>query len=198
MSCDWVADSQKIALGDVGLETNQRLDRFLSGVERRALRMAAISTGNTEEALDIVQDAMMRFATRYAGRDEAEWGPLFHRILQNAVTDWHRRSRVRSRWLGFFSHRDTDDGAADPMQEVADPLAREPGVKLAQEEAVRRLEQAIGELPLRQQQAFMLRLWEGMNVQQTASAMGCTQGSVKTHYSRAVNRLREKLEAHWP
>jgi RNA polymerase sigma-70 factor (ECF subfamily) len=198
MACDWVADGRNTVLGGVGLEINRRLDRFLSGVERRALRMAAISTGSTEEALDIVQDAMMKFATRYAGHDEADWSPLFHRVLQNAVTDWHRRSRVRNRWRSLIGRRQTDDVDADPMQEVADPLAREPGTKLAQAQALRRLEQAIGELPLRQQQAFMLRLWEGMNVRQAAAAMGCTEGSVKTHYSRAVSSLRDKLDAHWP
>lgn len=198
MSCDWVADRQRTTLGGVGLEINQRLDRFLSGVERRALRMAAISTGSSDEALDIVQDAMMRFATRYAGRDEAEWNPLFYRILQNAVTDWHRRSQVRNRWHQLIGRREVEEDLTNPIQEFADPLSREPGDQLQQAAAVRRLERAIGELPLRQQQAFMLRMWEGLNVKQTALAMGCTQGSVKTHYSRAVNSLREKLEAHWP
>ena len=198
MSCDMVADRTRVASGGVGLEINRTLDRFLAGVERRALRMAAISTGSTDEALDIVQDAMMKFATRYAGRDADDWGPLFQRILQNAVTDWHRRSRVRNRWRWFVGLRESHGEQADPLLEIADPRAREPGAMLQEGEAMVHLERAIGELPLRQQQAFMLRLWEGMSVQQTASAMGCTQGSVKTHYSRAVNSLREKLEAHWP
>ena len=198
MSCDMVAERTRVASGGVGLEINRTLDRFLAGVERRALRMAAISTGSMDEALDIVQDAMLRFATRYGTRAESDWAPLFQRILQNAVTDWHRRRQVRSRWQHLFGHAQTDPETADPLQTLADPRVREPGAMVQEGEAMQRLERAIGELPLRQQQAFMLRLWEGLSVGETAAAMGCTQGSVKTHYSRAVNCLREKLEAHWP
>lgn len=198
MACETVAHTRALASGGMRLEINRTLDRFLSGVERRALRMASISTGNQDEALDIVQDAMMRFASRYSARAETDWGPLFHRILQNAVTDWHRRSRVRRRWHQFIGVGETVVEQSDPLSGIADPLAREPDAQLQDGEAMRRLERAIGELPLRQQQAFMLRLWEGLNVEQTAAAMGCSQGSVKTHYSRAVHCLREKLEGYWP
>ena len=144
MFCDWAAVRQMMASGGVGLEINRRLDRFLSNVERRAWCMAAISTGNTEEALDIVQDAVMRFVTRYAQRDEADWGPLFQRILQNAVTDWHRRSRVRNRW-----HRPMGQGEADTdrIQAVADPLAREPGEILQGGETLGRLERGLSASP---------------------------------------------------
>ena len=198
VSREAVLDRRRLASGGLGLEINQTLDRFLAGVERRALRMASISTGSRDEALDIVQDAMMKFAMRYATRAESEWGPLFQRILQNGVTDWHRRNLVRNRWRRFLGKPDGQEISGDPLQEIADPLGREPGERLQGDQAMAHLEQAIGELPLRQQQAFMLRLWEGLSVQQTAAVMGCTQGSVKTHYSRAVSCLREKLEAHRP
>ena len=184
--------------GGRDLETNQALDRFLLGVERRALRMATISTGNPDDALDIVQDAMMKLACRYGNRQENEWGGLFHRILQNTITDWHRRSRVRSKWQQLFHQREHDDPHPDPIQSLPDPVAEEPVRSLTGSEAMKALEQAIHILPLRQQQAFLLRLWEGLSVAGTAQAMGCSEGSVKTLYSRAVTKLREKLKGYWP
>ncbi|MCU7921094.1 MAG: RNA polymerase sigma factor [Candidatus Thiodiazotropha sp. (ex Dulcina madagascariensis)] len=174
------------------------MERFLSGVERRALRMAGISTGSVDDALDIVQDAMMKLAGRYANRNESEWGGLFQRILQNSIADWHRRHRVRNRWRVFFTRDDRESETADPLGSLADPANPEPAKQLHEQDAMERLESAIHDLPLRQQQAFMLRLWEGLSVADTARAMGCSQGSVKTHYSRAVNSLRRALEGYWP
>jgi RNA polymerase sigma-70 factor (ECF subfamily) len=192
------ADMRQLALGGDGLETNQALNRFLAGVERRALRMAAISTGNPEDALDIVQDAMMKLATRYPDRPEDQWGALFQRILQNGITDWHRRSWVRERWRKFIGSKDVDCETDDPLQHLPDNRITDPGEKLQHEHALAGLEQAIRQLSLRQQQAFMLRLWEGLSVEETAHAMGCSRGSVKTHYSRALASLRQSLEDHWP
>jgi RNA polymerase sigma-70 factor (ECF subfamily) len=189
---------RELAVGGDGLDTNQALNRFLAGVERRALRMATISLGNQDDALDLVQDAMMKLATRYSGRSEAEWGPLFHRILQNGITDWHRRSWVRDRWRRFVGGLDNQSETEDPLEALPDSRQPASPEKLQQEDAVVCLEQAIQQLSLRQQQAFMLRLWEGLSVDETARVMGCSQGSVKTHYSRAVTTLRERLEEHWP
>ncbi|MES9944683.1 MAG: RNA polymerase sigma factor [Candidatus Thiodiazotropha sp.] len=189
---------QALAVGGDGLDTNQALNRFLAGVERRALRMATISLGNQDDALDLVQDAMMKLATRYSNRPEHEWGPLFYRILQNGITDWHRRSWVRDRWRRFVGSQDSEYEIDDPLEAVPDSRQQAAPERLQQEHAVACLEQAIQQLSLRQQQAFMLRLWEGLSVQETARAMGCSQGSVKTHYSRAVTALRERLEEHWP
>jgi RNA polymerase sigma-70 factor (ECF subfamily) len=189
---------QELAVGGDGLDTNQALNRFLTGVERRALRMATISLGNQDDALDLVQEAMMKLATRYSGRPESEWGPLFHRILQNGITDWHRRSWVRDRWRRFVGNRDSQNEIDDSLESLPDSRQPASPERLQQESAVICLEQAIQQLSLRQQQAFMLRLWEGLSVEETALAMGCSQGSVKTHYSRAVTALRERLEDHWP
>ena len=171
------------------------LDAFLRGVERRALRMAELSCGQREDALDIVQDAMLGFARRYARHDPAEWAPLFYRVLDSRILDHHRRSQVRSRWRLWLKPRDDDD-ETDPQQQVADPQQPEPWLRLSDERLLGDLETALRALPLRQRQCFLLRIWEGLDVAQTAAAMQCGEGSVKTHLSRALARLREHLAEH--
>lgn len=172
------------------------LDRFLRGVERRALRMAELTTGQRDEALDLVQDAMLAFVRNYADKPAAEWAPLFHRVLDSRMTDWHRRRQVRGRWLDAWFGRNDDEEAADPLAEAPD--LREPGplARLVDADAGAALEVALKALPLRQRQAFLLRVWEGLDVEETASAMRCGEGSVKTHLWRALNALRRALEEH--
>ncbi len=179
-----------------GLDGRQALDRFLRSVERRALRMATISTGSVDDALDLVQDAMLRLSTRYAGRPPDEWGPLFQRILQNGIRDWHRRQGLRRRWQRLLRRGGEDDPPADPVDALPDREAGDPARRLGGQHALRAVERAIHALPLRQQQAFLLRAWEGLDVAETARAMGCSQGSVKTHYARAMKALRRQLEEH--
>lgn len=180
------------------LNQTQALDRFLAGVERRALRMAQIATGNDDEALDLVQEAMFKLVQRYADRDGSEWGPLFHRILQSRIRDWYRRTRVRNRWREWFGQaQDDEDDREDPLAAVADPLAR-PDEDLKRKRACTALDAALHRLPLRQQQAFLLRAWEELDVAETAAAMNCSEGSVKTHFFRAVRALRKQLGEHWP
>jgi RNA polymerase sigma-70 factor (ECF subfamily) len=178
------------------LESRASLDCFLAGVERRAFRMAQFATGNRDEALDIVQDAMLALARHYGGRMPDEWGPLFHRILQSRIRDWYRRQHTQHRWLAWLGTNNDDD--EDPLAALPDPDARRPEEQLGNTRAGVALETALGTLPLRQQQAFLLRTWEGLDVAATAAAMGCSEGSVKTHYSRAVHALRAQLEDHWP
>ena len=178
------------------LNQAQALDRFLASVERRAFRMAQIATGNKEEALDLVQEAMLNLVQRYADRDGSEWGPLFHCILQSRIRDWYRRTRVRNRWREWFG-KPRDDGE-DPLETVADPLAAPPDEELKKKRACAALDAALRTLPLRQQQAFLLRAWEELDVAQTAAAMNCSEGSVKTHFFRAVRALRKQLGDHWP
>lgn len=170
------------------------LDRFLAGVERRALRIAEFGTGNREDALDVVQDTMMRLVQRYADRPAQEWGALFHRILQSRIADFHRRESVRRRWRVWFRSGDRDIG--DPLENQPAHDGTEPDRRSDAEDMADTLEQALRGLPLRQQQAFLLRTWEGLNVAETAHAMGCSEGSVKTHLSRAMRALREQLEDH--
>lgn len=173
------------------------MDRFLAEVERRALRIATYCTGDRDEALDIVQDAMLKLVRNYAGRPSAEWRPLFYRILANRITDQQRREAVRRRVIAWFVPAAEGD-ESDPIDALPDPRAQAPDELLARADAMTALEAALRQLPVRQQQAFLLRSLEGLDVAETATAMGCSEGSVKTHYSRAVHRLRATLGDHWP
>ena len=183
----------------ITLDTTEALNLFLSGVETRAYRMAEFSVGDPEEALDLVQDAMFGFVRRYSARPESEWGALFFKILQNKITDWYRRTAVRNRFRTWFGKSgDEGDNREDPIQMLPDNNSPDPVRSLINSHAADALKSAILSLPLRQRQAFLLRAWEGMDVAQTAFAMGCSAGSVKTHYSRAVHRLRTLLEEYKP
>jgi RNA polymerase sigma-70 factor, ECF subfamily len=137
---------------------------------------------------------MLKLVEKYPDRSEAELGPLFHCILQSRIRDWYRRSSVRNRlrsWLG------SDDDEEDALQTIADPAGRSPDEILAARAGIEALDVALRALPLRQQQVFLLRAWEGLDVKDTARAMNCAEGSVKTHYSRALAALRVKLGEHW-
>ena len=183
------------------LQRDQELNRFFADVERRALRIAEIGVRNREDALDLVQDAMIKLAQKYAGKPSDEWAPLFYRILQNGVRDHHRRQAVRRRvmvWFGKGGGKGgSDEDDYDIIQAAPDPKGRTPDEQLATGEAMVDLEAAIAALPARQREAFMLRTFEGLDVRGTATAMGVTEGSVKTHYSRAVHTLRDALGEHW-
>jgi RNA polymerase sigma-70 factor (ECF subfamily) len=179
------------------LDTAVTLDRFLAGVERRAFRIAQLSLGDRDDALDVVQGAMLRLARSYGGRPSEEWAALFFRILFNGIRDAQRRRSVRSRIFALLpGDRDGDDDAGDPFEQIAGG-GPEPDRQLMTDEAMQRLESALGELPSRQQQAFVLRCLQGMDVAETAKAMNCSEGSVKTHYFRALHALRAKLEEVW-
>jgi len=184
-------------MGARTLQKERQLDRFLAEVERRALRIAEIAVRDRDEALDLVQDAMIKLTRNYSARNSNEWPPLFYRILQNGVRDWHRRQAVRNRVMVWFHKARPDDGDYDVIAAAPDPTGRTPDEELQNAEAMQDMETAVHELPTRQREAFMLRTFEGLDVAGTALAMGCSQGSVKTHYSRAVHTLREKLGEHW-
>ena len=170
----------------------QQLEEFLISVERRAFRMAEMSTRNREDALDIVQDAMMQLASKYASKPAEQWAPLFYRILNNRIMDFHRRNSTQSRWRVWFSKNDDDEGY-DPLEQVANQELG-PSDTIDLEDSVERVDHLLKNMSPRQRQAFLLRAWEGMDVAETAKIMKCSQGSVKTHYSRAVHFLREKLQ----
>jgi RNA polymerase sigma-70 factor (ECF subfamily) len=173
------------------------LNTFLSEVERRACRIAEMAVRNRDDALDIVQGAMLRFARGYAARPATEWKPIFCRILWNGIRDFQRRRAVRSKIFAFLpGQRQDDEGREDPIAQVADG-GQDPSAKAATDEAMRRLESALAALPARQQQAFALRCLEGLDVAGTAAAMGCSEGSVKTHYFRAMHTLRGQLGEVW-
>ncbi len=179
------------ARDDSDSQARMRLDRFLAGAEARAFRMARLATRNDEEALDIVQDAMLGFARRYASKPEEEWPPLFHTVLNSRILDWHRKQKVRRRWRVFFQR---DDDEADPLEQAPDLHETGPAGELEQDQCQQVVQQALAALPPRQRQAFLLRNWEGYSVAETARIMGCGEGSVKTHLSRALKALREQLQ----
>jgi RNA polymerase sigma-70 factor (ECF subfamily) len=179
------------------LDRSRELDRFLASVERRAFKIAQIAIRDIEEALDIVQDAMLQLARRYAARPSEEWKPLFYRILNNRIRDCQRRRVVRSRIIAWWPARLADDEeAADPIESAAG-TEMAPTERVQVDETLQALERALADLPRRQQQAFLLRTLEGLDVAGTAAAMGCSEGSVKTHYFRAVQTLRERLGEFW-
>jgi len=192
-----VSSTREHSTGAETLQRERQLNQFLAEVERRALRIAEIAVRDRDEALDLVQDAMIKLARSYADRPGDEWPPLFYRILQNGVRDWHRRQKVRNRVMVWFGHGASRDDDYDLAATAPDPAGRTPDEQLQTHEAMQRLEVSIQELPGRQREAFMLRTFEGLDVAGTAVAMGCSEGSVKTHYSRAVHSLRDKLGDHW-
>ncbi len=192
-----VSCTREQSTGARALQREQQLNRFLAEVERRALRIAEIAVRDRDEALDLVQDAMIKLARNYAERPEGEWTPLFYRILQNGVRDWHRRQKVRNRVMVWFGRGASAEDDYDVTAHAPDPAGRAPEDEVQTSEAMRQLENSVHELPARQREAFMLRTFEGLDVAGTAIAMGCSEGSVKTHYSRAVHTLRDKLGDHW-
>jgi RNA polymerase sigma-70 factor (ECF subfamily) len=188
--------------GANSLASRSELSAFLEGVERRAFKQAVFAVRDTEAALDVVQDAMLRLAERYGDRPVAELPPLFQRILQNAIRDWFRRQKVRSLWTTLLSAL----SPARPGEEEHDPLETlpaagesnpqaSPSESLERSQVLEIIEQQLTKLPPRQREAFLLRYWEELDVAETARAMGCSEGSVKTHCSRAAHALAAALRA---
>ena len=183
-----------VALTDDSAQTRSRaLNQFLAGVELKAFRIAQSALRHEDDALDAVQDAMLQLARAYSARPAEEWKPLFYRILENRIRDMQRRRTVRGRVISWFPFRGEDDeDEPDPIAQAPSPEPQ-PLKRLELDQAMSALEKAVGELPRRQQQAFLLRTLEGLDVAETAAAMGCSEGSVKTHYFRAVQALRAQL-----
>ena len=171
------------------------LESFLASVEAKAFRIAQIALRHEDDALDAVQDAMLRLVRSYSHRPPEEWRPLFYRILENCIRDMQRRRRTRARvlaWLPWRGGDDEDAGEPDLIESGPDP-APTPAVQAQTTQTLQALEMAVADLPARQRQAFLLRSIEGLDVSATAQAMGCTEGSVKTHYFRALQVLRARL-----
>jgi RNA polymerase sigma-70 factor (ECF subfamily) len=148
--------------------------------------------------LDIVQDAMMKLADKYSDKPLAELPMLFQRILQNTIRDYYRRTKVRSTWTTLFSSlTPADDEDADPLetlqQEEGSKAKQTPHGLFEQSQVLGLIEKEVEKLPPRQREAFLLRYWEELDIAETAAAMGCSEGSVKTHCSRAVHTLAAAL-----
>jgi RNA polymerase sigma-70 factor, ECF subfamily len=183
------------------LATDKELSDFLKSVEKRAFKRTAYAVREDDSALDIVQDAMIRLAEKYADRPAAELPLLFQRILSNATMDWFRRQKVRNavvQNLGDFDGAD-DDGDFDlleTLQSIEGTLGTESAADtVSRDQILRVIEAEVVELPARQREAFLLRYWEEFDVAETAAVMGCSEGSVKTHCSRAVRALAKALRS---
>ncbi|HNK18790.1 MAG TPA: RNA polymerase sigma factor [Piscinibacter sp.] len=183
------------------MASDKELADFLKSAERRAFKRAAYAVRDDDAALDIVQDSMIRLAEKYADRPAAELPLLFQRILSNATMDWFRRQKVRNAHVRNFSDFETTDEDGDfNILEALESLDVSAGTESAADSVSRAqillvIEQQIQQLPGRQREAFLLRYWEDLDVAETAQAMGCSEGSVKTHCSRAVHALAKALQA---
>lgn len=177
----------------------QTMEQFLRYIERRAFHFVRASIGNIEDSHDIVQESMYKLVQKYADKESKDWKPLLYRIMSSKVTDFHRRRAVREKIL-FQTASATEDDEDYLQSQMLAGLASETEAPLPSLERERRIEQlvsAVKALPMRQQQAFMLRCWEGLSTRDTAIAMRCSEGSVKTHTSRAMARLRDQVEDYY-
>jgi RNA polymerase sigma-70 factor (ECF subfamily) len=176
------------------------LAAFLAEVERRAFKQAVFAVRDQHLALDIVQDAMLKLTDKYAARPKAELPLLFQRILQNTIRDFYRRQKVRSLWTTLFSSLQAkeDNEEYDPLESIeTDGLGGKtdsPADRLERSQIASIIGQGLERLPPRQREAFLLRYWEELDVAETAQAMGCSEGSVKTHCSRATHALAAFLK----
>jgi RNA polymerase sigma-70 factor (ECF subfamily) len=186
------------------MATRQEMSEFLASVERRAFKQAVYAVRDDEAALDIVQDAMLKLAERYADKPSAEFAPLFQRILQNVIHDHFRRQKVRNLWttlLSALQPRDDDSGGdGDPLEtlqaeEIDGRRVQSAADEVESNQVLAIIEAEILRLPNRQREAFIMRYWQDMDVAETAEAMGCSEGSVKTHCSRATHALANALRA---
>jgi RNA polymerase sigma-70 factor (ECF subfamily) len=182
------------------MASRDELSAFLASVERRAFKQAQFAVRDADAALDIVQDAMIKLSENYGERPAAEFPLLFTRILQNVIHDHFRRQKVRSTWVTSFSALtpagDDDTDPLDTLEALAgSDGAESAGDKVERAQVVAIIEEEIGRLPARQREAFLMRYWEDMDVAETAAAMGCSEGSVKTHCSRATHALAKALRA---
>ena len=190
-----MSDNNKQQKDSAALEI-ESMEDFLKSVERRALQMSKIATGDPELAMDLVQDTMLKLVEKYSSKPPHEWRPLFYRILNNKITDFYRRNAVKARlFASHLSINDDDRDTSETIVAMAQPV-HNPDYKAQSDQRIERLIKSLSRLPARQQQAFMLRCWEGMNTMQTAQVMNCSQSSVKTHYSRALHALRDRLEEY--
>lgn len=167
------------------------LDQFLHSVQNRAFITAKVATGNQDEALDLVQDSMLKLANKYADKPKEQWPALFQSILQNQIKDWYRRQKVRRILYWWQQHDDNEQQM--PVDQTQLP-SNTPGDTHEAWQLNERIYQALQQLPMRQQQAFLLRAWWEHSTEQTAAIMGCSQGSVKSHYARATKALESYLQ----
>ena len=170
------------------------IQQWLKEIGRRALVMTELATNFHHQSQDIVQDSLLSFINHYSDKPSEQWTPLFYGILRNQITDWKRKQARRSKWLTWFSsHTIDDEDEINPFEQIANSYEDNPAQLLANASDIKLVQQVLSTLPERQQQAFLLRAWEGLDIQTTSQIMGCSESSVKTHYSRALSILRSAL-----
>ena len=173
------------------------IQQWLKEIGRRALVMTELATNFHHQSQDIVQDSLLSFISHYSDKPTEDWTPLFYGILRNQITDWKRKQARRSKWLTWFSHyanpNEYDDEALNPIEQISNTYEDNPAQLLANASDIKLVQQVLSRLPERQQQAFLLRAWEGLDIQTTAMIMSCSESSVKTHYSRSLIALRSAL-----
>lgn len=184
------------------MATDKELSDFLETVERRAFKQALYAVRKDEAALDIVQDAMIKLAEKYGDKPAAELPMLFQRILQNTTHDYFRREKVRNTWVTLFSSlggRSEDNQDFDLLEtfesEDGSSAAESAEDQVARDQILMAIDAEVQKLPARQREAFLMRYWQDLDVAETAAAMGCSEGSVKTHCSRATHALAHALRA---
>jgi RNA polymerase sigma-70 factor (ECF subfamily) len=183
------------------LATHDELDKFLASIERKAYKHAVFAMHDSHTAMDVVQDAMLKLSEKYGDKPAGELPLLFHRILQNAIRDQCRRQKVRSNWFTLFSAFDSkkSEEEFDPLDILEDSDNQSapaiPDAAFDQKQTIGLIENALSNLPARQREAFLLRYWEELDTTETANVMGCSEGSVKTHCSRANHTLAIELKA---
>jgi RNA polymerase sigma-70 factor (ECF subfamily) len=184
------------------MATDKELSDFLVSVERRAFKQAVYGVRKDEAALDIVQDAMIKLSEKYGDKPAAELPMLFQRILQNTILDYFRREKVRNTWVSLFGglgRKDKDEEDFDILEsyesEEGSMAAESSADQVERAQTLRLIDAEVQKLPTRQREAFLMRYWQDMDVAETAQAMGCSEGSVKTHCSRATHALAESLKA---
>ena len=171
------------------------MDDFLASVEQQGYRIAFLAVSDHDEALDVVQDTMIKLVSKYQHRPETEWRTLFFSILHNRIIDSHRKNTRRRRLFGWFD-RSENTSETDEIDRIDDDTVK-PGQSLEDTQTMTVIEKAVSGLPLRQQEAFMLRMVEGFDTNETAKIMGCSGGSVKTHLSRGLSALKEVLGEYY-
>ncbi len=175
-------------------EQLQQLESFFSGIEKRAYQIVFFALHNETESLDIVQDAMLKLIDKYASKPQQEWAALFHTILQNRIMDYHRKEQIKKQFFFWRKKNNQGDSEHDELyDQTPDVENKTPEQSFAIEQLGTRAIKILKTMPVRQQQAFLLRAWEGYDTGETADIMGCSTGSVKTHFSRARKRLQQAL-----
>lgn len=174
------------------------IDQWVKEIGRRGLIMANLALQYHDVSQDIVQDSLLAFISRYTDKPPEQWTPLFYTILRSQIMDYKRKQARRGKWLTWFNRYDEDGEEEDPINQIATQTDENPETLLANANDIATVQHVLSQLPDRQQQVFLLRVWEGLDIKTTATIMGCSESSVKTHYTRALHALRDGLQEPKP